>query len=84
MKEMCFAQKVSGEIRAYFFACIGRPSLERQAIAHGAGTCLTKLGSVIICLFIKNKLLFTIAPGIGNHGLEQLTSVTHFDEQNME
>ena len=27
---------------------------------------------------------FTIAPGISNHGLEQLTSVTHFDEQNME
>ena len=39
---------------------------------------------LIVHLFIKNQLLFTIAPGISNHGLEQLTSVTHFDEQNME
>ena len=37
---------------------------------------------LIIPLFIKNQLLFTIVPGISNHGLEQLTSVTHFDEQN--
>ena len=39
---------------------------------------------LIVRLFIKNQLLFTIAPGISNHGLEQFTSVTHFDEQNME
>ena len=39
---------------------------------------------LIVRLFIKNQLLFTIAPGISNHGLEQLTSVTHFAEQNME
>ena len=38
----------------------------------------------IIRLLIKNQLLFTIAPGITNHGLEELTSVNHFDEQNME
>ena len=39
---------------------------------------------LIVRLFIKNQLLFTIAPGISNHGLEELTSVTNFDEQNME
>ena len=39
---------------------------------------------LIVRLFIKSQLLFTIAPGISNHGLEQLTSVTHCDEQNME
>ena len=61
-----------------------RPSWERRAIAR-AGTRLTTLGSAIIVrLFIKYQLLFTIAPGISNHGLEQLTNVTHFDEQNME
>ena len=51
-----------------------------------AGTRPTTLGSMINRMPIhkKNQLLFTIAPGISNHGLEQLTSVTHFDEQNME
>ena len=39
---------------------------------------------VRLIVFINNQLLSTIAPGISNHGLEQLTSVTHFDEQNME
>ena len=39
---------------------------------------------LIVHLFIKNQLLFTIVPGISNHGLEQLTNITHFDEQNME
>ena len=32
---------------------------------------------LLVRLFIKNQLLFTIAPGISNHGLEQLTSATH-------
>ena len=39
---------------------------------------------LIVRLFIVNQLFFTIAPGISNHGLEKLTVVTHFDEQNME
>ena len=39
---------------------------------------------LIVRLFIKNQLLFTVAPGICNHRSEQLTSVTHFDEHNME
>ena len=39
---------------------------------------------LIVRLFIKNQLLFTIAPGISSHGVEQWTSVTQFDEQNME
>ena len=39
---------------------------------------------LIVRLFIKDQLLFTIAPGISNHGLEQVKSVTHFDEQNVE
>ena len=34
---------------------------------------------LIARLFIKNQLLFTKAPGVSNHGVEQLTSVTHFD-----
>ena len=38
---------------------------------------------LIVRLFIKNQLLFTIVPGISNNGLEQLASVAHFDEQNM-
>ena len=56
-------------------------------IAHAhAGTHLTTLGSAINCTPIheKSQLLFTIVPGISNRGLEQLTSATHFDEQNME
>ena len=56
-------------------------------IAHAhAGTCLTTLGNASNHMPIhrKNLLLFTIVPGISNHGLEQLTSVTHFDEQSME
>ena len=39
---------------------------------------------LIARLFIKNQFLFTIASGISNLGLEQLTSATHFDEQNKE
>ena len=60
-----------------------RPSWERRVIARArAGTRLTTLESALIVrLFIKNQMLFTIAPGISKHGLEQLTSVIHFDEQ---
>ena len=68
-------------------AFCSRPSWERRAITRArAGTRLATLGSAILIvrLFIKNHLLFTIAPGISNLGLGQLTSVTHFDEQNME
>ena len=63
-----------------------RPLWERHVIACArAGTRLTTLGSAINHTPIhKNQLLFTIVPGISNHGLEQSTSVTHFDEQNME
>ena len=55
--------------------------LHMHALVHASQHGEVQL---ILRLFIKNQFLFTIAPGISNHGLEQFTSVTHFNEQNME
>ena len=55
--------------------------VQSHALVHASQHWKVRL---IVWLFIKNQLLFTIAPGISYHGLEQLTSVAHFDEQNME
>ena len=54
--------------------------MRSHALVHASQHWEVRL---IVRLFMKNQLLFTIAPEISNHGLEQLTSVTHFDERNM-
>ena len=55
--------------------------MRSHALVHASQNWEVRL---IARLFINNQLLFTIAPRISNHELEQLTSVTHFDEQNKE
>ena len=66
-------------------ATAGHPGKGVRSHAHALVHASQHWGvRLIVRLFIKNQLLFTIAPGISNHGLEQLTRVSHFDEQNME
>ena len=89
IKESQDFARSSGEFVCYFmkiWLLFSRPFWERRAIAPARAGTASQHWEVrlIVHLFVKNQLLFTIAPGINNHGLEQLTSVTRFDEQNME